>query len=71
MSVGSKFKSQLEELMEKLISTGTSFVRCIKPNVNMVGKMTRCLGVIIRESSEISEGGVMTRITKSNDSFIL
>ncbi len=36
LSVGSKFKSQLEELMEKLRSTGTSFIRCIKPNVNMI-----------------------------------
>ncbi len=36
LSVGSKFKSQLEELMEKLRSTGTSFIRCIKPNVKMV-----------------------------------
>lgn len=27
ISVGSKFKSQLEDLMEKLHSTGTSFIR--------------------------------------------
>lgn len=36
ISVGSKFKTQLEELMEKLRSTGTNFVRCIKPNTKMV-----------------------------------
>ena len=36
VSVGSKFKRQLEELMEKLRSTGTNFIRCIKPNVKMV-----------------------------------
>ena len=36
ISVGSKFKSQLEALMEKLRATGTSFIRCIKPNVRMV-----------------------------------
>ncbi|KAF0762385.1 myosin heavy chain 95F isoform X1 [Aphis craccivora] len=36
ISVGSKFKSQLAELMEKLRSTGTNFVRCIKPNDKMV-----------------------------------
>ena len=29
-SVSGKFKSQLSELMEKLNSTGTSFIRCIK-----------------------------------------
>lgn len=38
ISVGSKFKSQLGELMDKLESTGTNFIRCIKPNVSMVAK---------------------------------
>jgi hypothetical protein len=37
--VGSKFKSQLSELMEKLKSTGTNFIRCIKPNVKMVAHL--------------------------------
>ncbi|XP_065211254.1 myosin heavy chain 95F-like isoform X1 [Planococcus citri] len=36
ISVGSKFRMQLSELMEKLKSTGTNFVRCIKPNHKMV-----------------------------------
>ena len=36
ISVGNKFKMQLAELMEKLHSTGTSFIRCIKPNVKMI-----------------------------------
>jgi len=36
ISVGSKFKTQLGELMDKLRSTGTNFVRCIKPNQKMV-----------------------------------
>lgn len=36
ISVAAKFKTQLQELMDKLMSTGTSFVRCIKPNVKMV-----------------------------------
>jgi len=36
ISVGTKFKRQLEELMEKLRSTGTNFIRCIKPNVKMI-----------------------------------
>ena len=39
ISVGSKFKTQLGELMEKLRSTGTNFIRCIKPNVKMVESM--------------------------------
>jgi len=39
ISVGSKFKKQLGELMEKLHSTGTNFIRCIKPNVKMVAHL--------------------------------
>lgn len=35
ISVGSKFKTQLGELMEKLERNGTNFVRCIKPNSRM------------------------------------
>ncbi|XP_019772636.1 myosin heavy chain 95F isoform X2 [Dendroctonus ponderosae] len=36
VSVGSKFKSQLQELLEKLRNNGTNFIRCIKPNNKMV-----------------------------------
>lgn len=36
ISVGSKFRTQLNELMEKLRSTGTNFIRCVKPNLKMV-----------------------------------
>jgi len=36
ISVGSKFRSQLADLMNKLQSTGISFIRCIKPNLKMV-----------------------------------
>ncbi|PIC37695.1 hypothetical protein B9Z55_016234 [Caenorhabditis nigoni] len=35
-SVGSKFKSQLSVLLKKLESTRTHFVRCIKPNNQMI-----------------------------------
>lgn len=35
ISVGSKFKSQLQELMDKLTKNGTNFIRCIKPNSRM------------------------------------
>ncbi|CAG0922973.1 unnamed protein product [Notodromas monacha] len=38
VSVASKFRGQLNELMEKLQSTGTSFIRCIKPNGKMAPK---------------------------------
>uniref|UniRef100_A0A1A8G0F4 Myosin VIa n=1 Tax=Nothobranchius korthausae TaxID=1143690 RepID=A0A1A8G0F4_9TELE len=36
ISVGNKFKMQLNILLEKLRSTGSSFIRCIKPNLKMV-----------------------------------
>uniref|UniRef100_A0A8C1DH53 Unconventional myosin-VI n=1 Tax=Cyprinus carpio carpio TaxID=630221 RepID=A0A8C1DH53_CYPCA len=36
ISVGNKFKTQLNILLEKLHSTGSSFVRCVKPNLKMV-----------------------------------
>ncbi|XP_015432777.1 PREDICTED: myosin heavy chain 95F isoform X4 [Dufourea novaeangliae] len=36
ISVGSKFKTQLGELMDKLKNNGTNFIRCIKPNNDMV-----------------------------------
>ncbi|XP_012941999.2 unconventional myosin-VI [Aplysia californica] len=36
ISVGSKFRKQLGILMDKLRSTGTNFIRCIKPNAKMV-----------------------------------
>lgn len=39
ISIGSKFRSQLGTLMEKLTSTGTNFIRCIKPNAKMVDHM--------------------------------
>ncbi|XP_076257513.1 myosin heavy chain 95F jaguar isoform X3 [Rhynchophorus ferrugineus] len=36
ISVGNKFKTQLQELMDKLRNNGTNFIRCIKPNNKMV-----------------------------------
>jgi len=36
VSVGGKFRNQLNELVTKLRSTGTHFIRCIKPNLHMV-----------------------------------
>uniref|UniRef100_A0AAJ7WJF5 Unconventional myosin-VI-like n=1 Tax=Petromyzon marinus TaxID=7757 RepID=A0AAJ7WJF5_PETMA len=35
VSVGTKFKTQLSQLLEKLHETGSSFVRCVKPNLHM------------------------------------
>ncbi|XP_048478867.1 myosin heavy chain 95F isoform X3 [Plutella xylostella] len=37
ISVGSKFQTQLTQLMDKLKQNGTNFIRCIKPNSRMVG----------------------------------
>uniref|UniRef100_A0A4W5LZZ3 Unconventional myosin-VI n=1 Tax=Hucho hucho TaxID=62062 RepID=A0A4W5LZZ3_9TELE len=36
ISVGNKFKTQLNVLLEKLRGTGSSFIRCVKPNLKMV-----------------------------------
>uniref|UniRef100_A0AAY4CNK1 Unconventional myosin-VI n=1 Tax=Denticeps clupeoides TaxID=299321 RepID=A0AAY4CNK1_9TELE len=36
ISVGNKFKTQLNLLLDKLRSTGSSFIRCVKPNLKMV-----------------------------------
>lgn len=38
ISVGSKFRTQLNQLMKKLSNTGASFIRCIKPNGKMTAK---------------------------------
>ncbi|XP_072290391.1 unconventional myosin-VI-like isoform X2 [Eucyclogobius newberryi] len=38
ISVGNKFKTQLNLLLEKLRSTGSSFIRCVKPNLKMVSR---------------------------------
>ena len=35
ISIGANFRKQLAKLMEKLYSTGSSFIRCIKPNSYM------------------------------------
>ncbi|KAF7704315.1 myosin VIb [Silurus meridionalis] len=36
ISVGNKFKTQLILLLEKLCSTGSNFIRCVKPNLKMI-----------------------------------
>ena len=46
ISVGSKFNKQLGDLMEKLRSTGTNFIRCIKPNVKMVQQLFEAPSVL-------------------------
>jgi myosin-6 len=58
ISVGSKFRSQLTELMNKLRSTGISFIRCIKPNLNMVPNLFEG-GQIL---SQLQCSGMKTRI---------
>ena len=72
-SVGNKFQKQLTELMDKLRSTGTNFIRCIKPNVKMVphlfeggsilsqlqcAGMTSVLGIVSHKMSLITIFGL-------------
>ncbi|XP_014677124.1 PREDICTED: unconventional myosin-VI-like [Priapulus caudatus] len=65
ISIGNKFRTQLGSLMEKLRSTGTSFIRCIKPNQNMVGhkfegaqilSQLQCSGMASVPASWVREG---------------
>lgn len=69
ISVGSKFKSQLSELMEKLEKNGTNFIRCIKPNSKMIDKnfegglalaQLKCSGTI--SVLELMEHGYPSRV---------
>ncbi|XP_035731801.1 myosin heavy chain 95F-like isoform X2 [Vespa mandarinia] len=70
ISVGSKFKTQLGELMGKLKSNGTNFIRCIKPNNDMVAHQfdgnsilgqLRCSGMT--SVLELMEHGYPSRVT--------
>ncbi|XP_011152239.2 myosin heavy chain 95F isoform X1 [Harpegnathos saltator] len=69
ISVGSKFKTQLGELMDKLKSNGTNFIRCIKPNNDMVAhqfdgnsimSQLRCSGMT--SVLELMEHGYPSRV---------
>ncbi|XP_034117336.1 myosin heavy chain 95F isoform X1 [Drosophila nasuta] len=69
ISVGSKFKTQLGELMEKLEQNGTNFIRCIKPNSKMVDRQfegslalaqLKCSGTI--SVLELMEHGFPSRV---------
>ncbi|KAK9663834.1 hypothetical protein RND81_14G001600 [Saponaria officinalis] len=70
LSVASKFKSQLFQLMQRLESTTPHFIRCIKPNSvqspgiyeqGLVLQQLRCCGVL--EVVRISRSGFPTRMT--------
>ncbi|XP_037818979.1 myosin heavy chain 95F isoform X5 [Lucilia sericata] len=69
ISVGSKFKTQLAELMEKLEKNGTNFIRCIKPNSKMIDRefegglalaQLKCSGTI--SVLELMEHGYPSRV---------
>ncbi|CAI8049871.1 Unconventional myosin-VI, partial [Geodia barretti] len=68
VSVGSKFRTQLNSLMEKLKTTGSSFIRCLKPNLTMVPgqfvggqilSQLQCAGMI--SVLELMQGGYPSR----------
>ncbi|KAM7261796.1 hypothetical protein ACFE04_020873 [Oxalis oulophora] len=70
LSVASKFKGQLFQLMKRLESTTPHFIRCIKPNNSqspglyeqeLVLQQLRCCGVL--EVVRISRSGFPTRMT--------
>ncbi|XP_065907507.1 unconventional myosin-VI-like [Dysidea avara] len=68
ISIGRKFKKQLNELMEKLRQTGSSFIRCLKPNLKMephhfiggqILSQLQCAGMV--SVLELMEGGFLSR----------
>ncbi|KAH9617524.1 hypothetical protein KSS87_020702 [Heliosperma pusillum] len=70
LSVASKFKSQLFQLMQRLEGTTSHFIRCIKPNSlqspgnyaqDLILQQLRCCGVL--EVVRISRSGFPTRMT--------
>ncbi|PKI69574.1 hypothetical protein CRG98_010022 [Punica granatum] len=70
LSVATKFKSQLFQLMQRLESTTPHFIRCIKPNSlqspgvyeqGLVLQQLRCCGVL--EVVRISRSGFPTRMS--------
>ncbi|XP_019460646.1 PREDICTED: myosin-1-like [Lupinus angustifolius] len=70
LSVGTKFKGQLFQLMQRLESTTPHFIRCIKPNnlqspesyeQGLVLQQLRCCGVL--EVVRISRSGFPTRMS--------
>ncbi|XP_075148693.1 myosin heavy chain 95F jaguar isoform X2 [Haematobia irritans] len=69
ISVGSKFRTQLAELMDKLEKNGTNFIRCIKPNSKMIDRefegglalaQLKCSGTI--SVLELMEHGYPSRV---------
>ncbi|KAL8153801.1 hypothetical protein V2J09_011561 [Rumex salicifolius] len=70
LSVATKFKGQLFQLMQRLGNTTPHFIRCIKPNSvqspgiyqqSLVLQQLRCCGVL--EVVRISRSGFPTRVT--------
>jgi myosin-5 len=67
-TVSSKFSTQLRDLVQELDATGLHFVRCIKPNIqllpdrfesSLVLTQLRCCGVL--EVARVSRAGFPTR----------
>ncbi|KAI0211434.1 Unconventional myosin-VI [Lamellibrachia satsuma] len=69
ISVGSKFRTQLSQLMEKLRSTGSSFIRCIKPNVKMVDHLFE--GSQIMAQLQCSGSQIMAQLQCSGMTTVL
>ncbi|XP_065838355.1 unconventional myosin-VI-like [Oscarella lobularis] len=65
VSIGSKFKSQLADLMGKLKSTGASFVRCIKPNLKNAPS-TFMGGEVL---SQLHSAGMMSVLDLMDDGY--
>ncbi|XP_020900789.1 unconventional myosin-VI [Exaiptasia diaphana] len=64
-SVGNKFRKQLNQLMDKLNSTGASFIRCIKPNGKMTDNMFEGGSIL----SQLECAGMVSVLTLMQDGW--
>ena len=64
-TVLSKFRSQLNTIIETIKSTRTRYIRCIKPNTSMLPRVTDHVGTM----NQLKSSGLLTAITISRETF--
>jgi len=71
-SIAGKFKKQMEELVETVMQTRCTFIRCIKPNARMKRGskewfdnsyiLPQLINLSIQQTAEVLKGGLPTRV---------
>lgn len=64
-TVLSKFRSQLNTIIETIRSTRTRYIRCIKPNTEMLPRVTDHMETM----NQLESSGLITAITISRETF--